>query len=140
MIPRPPRSTRTDTLFPYTTLFRSLVASKCRNGHRMPHRGAMAQHSARIGCPHLAKRASRLHCSDRGHSFDKNGRVRHLPFYSLDNPFGLSPTAGKTAVNHRGLAVCGRRNRKTHRRRSPRSEEHTTELKSLMSITYGVSG
>src|SRR3546814_20829137 len=26
MIPRPPRSTRTDTLFPYTTLFRSLVA------------------------------------------------------------------------------------------------------------------
>src|SRR3546814_17637535 len=25
MIPRPPRSTRTDTLFPYTTLFRSLT-------------------------------------------------------------------------------------------------------------------
>src|SRR3546814_7311021 len=28
MIPRPPRSTRTDTLFPYTTLFRSISASK----------------------------------------------------------------------------------------------------------------
>src|SRR3546814_12352191 len=28
MIRRPPRSTRTDTLFPYTTLFRSLVAAK----------------------------------------------------------------------------------------------------------------
>src|SRR3546814_18140499 len=27
MLRRPPRSTRTDTLFPYTTLFRSLVAS-----------------------------------------------------------------------------------------------------------------
>src|SRR3546814_3633864 len=27
MIPRPPRSTRTDTLFPYTTLFRSPLAS-----------------------------------------------------------------------------------------------------------------
>src|SRR3546814_5777087 len=26
MIPRPPRSTRTDTLFPYTTLFRSFLA------------------------------------------------------------------------------------------------------------------
>src|SRR3546814_11575607 len=26
MIPRPPRSTRTDTLFPYTTLFRSRIA------------------------------------------------------------------------------------------------------------------
>src|SRR3546814_19343863 len=30
MIRRPPRSTRTDTLFPYTTLFRSLVGVKVR--------------------------------------------------------------------------------------------------------------
>src|SRR3546814_14266284 len=30
MIRRPPRSTRTDTLFPYTTLFRSTVAGPCR--------------------------------------------------------------------------------------------------------------
>src|SRR3546814_3669205 len=29
MLRRPPRSTRTDTLFPYTTLFRSLVAHEC---------------------------------------------------------------------------------------------------------------
>src|SRR3546814_13895294 len=29
MIRRPPRSTRTDTLFPYTTLFRSIAASSC---------------------------------------------------------------------------------------------------------------
>src|SRR3546814_11604818 len=28
MIRRPPRSTRTDTLFPYTTLFRSIVAQQ----------------------------------------------------------------------------------------------------------------
>src|SRR3546814_8803869 len=30
MIRRPPRSTRTDTLFPYTTLFRSLVSASLR--------------------------------------------------------------------------------------------------------------
>src|SRR3546814_14506864 len=30
MIRRPPRSTRTDTLFPYTTLFRSMV-NRCRS-------------------------------------------------------------------------------------------------------------
>src|SRR3546814_6481728 len=30
MIRRPPRSTRTDTLFPYTTLFRSLIAAAAR--------------------------------------------------------------------------------------------------------------
>src|SRR3546814_8956124 len=40
MIRRPPRSTRTDTLFPYTTLFRS--------GHRAPYRLAIAQLRPRI--------------------------------------------------------------------------------------------
>src|SRR3546814_19376047 len=33
MIRRPPRSTRTDTLFPYTTLFRSLRTSRWRGSH-----------------------------------------------------------------------------------------------------------
>src|SRR3546814_4144104 len=32
MIRRPPRSTRTDTLFPYTTLFRSLARADDRGG------------------------------------------------------------------------------------------------------------
>src|SRR3546814_13761841 len=35
MIPRPPRSTRTDTLFPYTTLFRSRVRRADRAGDRV---------------------------------------------------------------------------------------------------------
>src|SRR3546814_16109650 len=34
MIRRPPRSTRTDTLFPYTTLFRSGHAGRGRTGRR----------------------------------------------------------------------------------------------------------
>src|SRR3546814_4118340 len=34
MIRRPPRSTRTDTLFPYTTLFRSLVHVDQSQGYR----------------------------------------------------------------------------------------------------------
>src|SRR3546814_20685494 len=33
MIRRPPRSTRTDTLFPYTTLCRSLLVNKARLAH-----------------------------------------------------------------------------------------------------------
>src|SRR3546814_6170937 len=39
MIRRPPRSTRTDTLFPYTTLFRSALATKHLNREegRIPH-------------------------------------------------------------------------------------------------------
>src|SRR3546814_19614636 len=41
MVRRPPRSTRTDTLFPYTTLFRSQVrvpAVEPGGDHRAPHR------------------------------------------------------------------------------------------------------
>src|SRR3546814_13313444 len=37
MIPRPPRSTRTDTLFPYTTLFRSAEATAAE--HLLEHQG-----------------------------------------------------------------------------------------------------
>src|SRR3546814_12911731 len=37
MIRRPPRSTRTDTLFPYTTLFRSGVAVAERIAGQQPH-------------------------------------------------------------------------------------------------------
>src|SRR3546814_20603769 len=37
MIRRPPRSTRTDTLFPYTTLFRSTGAGAVRHGHQAHH-------------------------------------------------------------------------------------------------------
>src|SRR3546814_7779448 len=46
MIRRPPRSTRTDTLFPYTTLFRSDLANHsvldCRRRIRMPRSGIEA--------------------------------------------------------------------------------------------------
>src|SRR3546814_20122599 len=38
MIRRPPRSTRTDTLFPYTTLFRSRVGVDCQQAERLGHR------------------------------------------------------------------------------------------------------
>src|SRR3546814_2164963 len=74
MIRRPPRSTRTDTLFPYTTLFRSTCwaePSSCRD-------------SARTRCP------------------------------------------GKTSALG-AWCTCG-----------ARSEEHTSELQSLMRISYAV--
>src|SRR3546814_1510544 len=74
MIRRPPRSTRTDTLFPYTTLFRSLLADMA--GIEDDHVGVIG----RVG----------LGVSQRGQN------VRH------------------------------------------RSEEHTSELQSLMRISYAV--
>src|SRR3546814_10247128 len=51
MIRRPPRSTRTDTLFPYTTLSRSAAQASTRNcGGTGGHRGAIA-----AGCWHAGR-------------------------------------------------------------------------------------
>src|SRR3546814_5921260 len=90
---RPPRSTRTDTLFPYTTLFRSMP----------PHRRPCA-----VGGGGEARGAA-LH---RG--VDQQARSRHQsPPSSATKP---APTAG----------------------RASRTEEHTSELQSLMRLSYAV--
>src|SRR3546814_6130835 len=80
MIRRPPRSTRTDTLFPYTTLFRS---------RRGEHQAIALLNGDRIGAQ------------------------------ALGQPLGLPFT--------RSVQSC-----------EERSEEHTSELQSLMRISYAV--
>src|SRR3546814_3309227 len=88
---RPPRSTRTDTLFPYTTLFRSCGAGEVP-GRTHRTRG----HAGRRHPPAVFHRA---------------GRRR--------------PVGGHRA---RRIRACARR----------RSEEHTSELQSLMRTSYAV--
>src|SRR3546814_3396191 len=90
MIRRPPRSTRTDTLFPYTTRFRSAVA--LRRGDR---RGQTS--------------------GDRRALPPGMGRLPHLTHRRPEPPLrGPRPRSGA------------------------RSEEHTSELQSLMRISYAV--
>src|SRR3546814_2544967 len=92
MIRRPPRSTRTDTLFPYTTLFRS---------------GPLVDQCGRIvGINSAITRA------DDG-----------------DSPFAFAISVSEIA---RFLADA----RQDYH--SVRSEEHTSELQSLMRISYAV--
>src|SRR3546814_4540159 len=93
MIRRPPRSTRTDTLFPYTTLFRSAV---CRSLFGLWSPVLVAD--ARV---------------------PPGGRQRY-PFDEMD------PRTGN------GLSRC------QYAVESLRSEEHTSELQSLMRISYAV--
>src|SRR3546814_8322542 len=96
MIRRPPRSTRTDTLFPYTTLFRSIYTGT---------KTFIYAFSLAI--------AQELKFS--------NIRVSVLcPGPVLTNPEGLS------RINAHG------------KRSRLRSEEHTSELQSLMRISYAV--
>src|SRR3546814_10842009 len=91
MIRRPPRSTRTDTLFPYTTLFRS-----ARPHHHPRHRGrgvvSVATLLGRPAAPRFFQRRRR------------NGGSRPAPQQFLP----------------------------------ARSEEHTSELQSLMRNSYAV--
>src|SRR3546814_4077777 len=93
MIRRPPRSTRTDTLFPYTTLFRS-------------ERGSIFQ-------------SLQLQCMAREHACSpQDGGVATIVAQRYP-----VPAAGKQLENPSKLR---------------RSEEHTSELQSLMRISYAV--
>src|SRR3546814_2351556 len=49
MIRRPPRSTRTDTLFPYTTLFRSRARARPHGGEGAARRAISRQPERRVG-------------------------------------------------------------------------------------------
>src|SRR3546814_2563602 len=100
MIRRPPRSTRTDTLFPYTTLFRS---------SRRPH-----EMRARVVQPPAEKRSTN---SANAGSPDK-GTVRHAATTRIVTTAPTSGIQNETPPR--------------------RSEEHTSELQSLMRISYAV--
>src|SRR3546814_9221446 len=91
MIRRPPRSTRTDTLFPYTTLFRSGRICPAAQVDRHGRRASRVPGSAR---PHL-----------------------------LARPWRAAPC--RSEVQRDG--------------RLGRSEEHTSELQSLMRTSYADS-
>src|SRR3546814_1031049 len=88
MIPRPPRSTRTDTLFPYTTLFRS---------HSTENMTPSSEHSSQSGFSRARSNTS------------SGAESRRRSFRDM-----------------------------FARKWSTRSEEHTSELQSLMRNSYAV--
>src|SRR3546814_1987019 len=99
MVRRPPGSTRTDTPFPYTTLFRSATANAAPHNLWKRRLGGLASVAA-LGLSALAG------CSDDEPPADTGG----------DGGGVETDTGGDTG----------------------RSEEHTSELQSLMRISYAV--
>src|SRR3546814_1061809 len=97
MIRLTPRSTRTDTLFPYTTLFRSRQPRRCGAGDLLPDRCGVF----------------------RGDRTD------------------LRPVFRQGAAGGHGADLQADRPGHEDRDRG-RSEEHTSELQSLMRISYAV--
>src|SRR3546814_1993887 len=127
MIRRPPRSTRTDTLFPYTTLFRS---RDCR------------QHQVHVTLDHEHLQQS-IECVEGGiqqlltvHAFHHRLARRR--------PGAWHRSVHSTATTRR--CVPGQQSSSAlpvsanagPSRSAMRSEEHTSELQSLMRISYAV--
>src|SRR3546814_9028575 len=127
MLPRPPRSTPTDTRFPYTTLFRSLV-------HRHePLRGA-AIDDLRLRAP--AVRIAVLVVGRRGEQpagFAQVGADRAVGCIEL----GVDDAA-LTAEPAPVFAIFAVGFDSEHGVDAVRSEEHTSELQSLMRNSYAV--
>src|SRR3546814_3879868 len=129
---RPPRSTRTDTLFPYTTLFRSLLA--LQHEHR-PVDGGDVRSGVRAGVRGEGG-AGRGSISARDREFDR-----------LDHRVLRAARSEHAERVDRALAVMARaRQRVVHRAAladqadgvRERSEEPTSELQSLMRHSYAV--
>src|SRR3546814_10839196 len=100
---RPPRSTRTDTLFPYTTLFRS--------------------------------HAKRLH---RGHGEEEH---HHRAVHGEELVVGLlrqNAVERQRKLGAHDDRETARQHEEQKGRVSSRSEEHTSELQSLMRSSYAV--
>src|SRR3546814_16669015 len=89
MLRRPPRSTRTDTLFPYTTLFRSRDEGR-REFAPTPQRQDRPRRSRWLKLPHWLAYGSREHPLDclplrRGHVLGKRFSPRRTPFSVADS-------------------------------------------------------
>src|SRR3546814_3944357 len=125
MIRPPPRFTRTDTLFPYTTLFRATgldVPGLDRLLDRVPHHlvgGPVLVHLQRLGAPHQGQLVDGVL---EGAGPDEHAR-RPEP---RDRPCRVARVRARDDGVE--LELGGQ----------ARSEEHTSELQSLMRISYAV--
>src|SRR3546814_9578201 len=116
MIRRPPRSTRTYTLFPYTTLFRSATDTEAI------YTGIKAEISV-----HRGRGEAHIASIDRVHQLQQQEQGRE--------PEGDAPPNrdGRCFIQDCGHLLPIRSDSGERR-----SEEHTSELQSLMRISYAV--
>src|SRR3546814_6404941 len=123
MIRRPPGSTRTDTLFPYTTLVRSQRLGEV--AHQLPGQVRILGH---VGIDQLLEH-HQLRVRQQYRQFrPRQAQAARLALGDLGVRRQVFDLAVEQALRFQGLdeVLLGR------------SEEHTSELQSLMSISYAV--
>src|SRR3546814_7760476 len=137
MILRPPRSTRTDTLFPYTTLFRS-QGGCCGEGcgeEGCRQAAGEGRQAERKGRDHARLRRDARDAESCGPSIANEGRGRGARRDAVGRrPEHVRPADGRTAGH-----CAGTPRRPAHAqaplRKIERSEEHTSELQTQMRIS-----
>src|SRR3546814_5507689 len=146
MIRRPPRSTRTDTLFPYTTLFRSgrIVAVYVKENQQVkagdllyridaePYEIAIAQANAQIAQAQVDIATLRQTYAANTSSI---AAARDVVTYAQQT------YNRNLALMERGFNTRAKMDEAHHQlvqAEEDRSEEHTSELQSLMRISYAV--
>src|SRR3546814_5287591 len=130
MIRRPPRSTRTDTLFPYTTLFRSRgggarLAARDRDADRRHRRPCLSRDEPRDA----ERRADRRAVDEPA----GGGTMMSDGVLPGETPVSLNEARGwlRMGATIDDAVTAGLI-------RAARSEEHTSELQSLMRTSYAV--
>src|SRR3546814_6279286 len=131
MVRRPPRSTRTDTLFPYTTLFRSQQACEA-DQLLLAERKALVQAPLDIERPQELGQADPLDhgfrlCSSEGIGWILIGDRRPHCTKRQVRPLRHEHHAAKIGTADGAAAPAPKAGD-----RAERSEEHTSELQSLM--------
>src|SRR3546814_1417457 len=126
MIRLPPRSTRTYTLFPYTTLFRSRRRARAELRHLLGVGAVLAAPRPREVLPALQAISRRQEAPAAGQLFA-----------------ALHPAGARRGARRGGAGAARARHRTQRGHRQPagvpgqaRSEEHTSELQSLMRTTF----
>src|SRR3546814_9914264 len=115
MLLRPPRSTRTDTLFPYTPLFRSELAQR---------EGLSVRHFSRLFRVSTGKAVS---------DYVAEVRIKRAKTLLADDRVLIKEIAYRCGFQSSSSFSSAFR-----RATSLRSEEHTSELQSLMRTSYAV--
>src|SRR3546814_6425425 len=156
MVRRPPRSTRTDTLFPYTTLFRSLPRGYASG---IGWLWSISSDASPARCPPQALASSRMSLLSTSSFFCASPWTLMFeppspPSASPSTPPSAPlPTATEirlqaratTSISSRSSGLTWPARCSSIRKRvsescwdDSRSEEHTSELQSLMRISYAV--
>src|SRR3546814_2216155 len=143
MIRRPPRSTRTDTLFPYTTLFRSPFLSPAGEaGERATaarnaaaNRPVLGQFSMASPSPIAADRKGEKTPDRRIVRRIERRVVRRRHEYLIGLRIEYVEGANRDVGDARDLDAAGQVEGR-NRRNFDRSEEQRTELQSQITMTY----